>query len=35
MISAPVLEDCPDNFKCTVVDSIRTGSHEMFVEIIE
>jgi flavin reductase (DIM6/NTAB) family NADH-FMN oxidoreductase RutF len=28
---APLLKDCPVNIECTVVDSIATGSHEMFV----
>lgn len=30
-INAPILDDCPINIECTVVDSIMTGSHEMFV----
>jgi flavin reductase (DIM6/NTAB) family NADH-FMN oxidoreductase RutF len=30
-INAPVLADCPINIECQIVDSIRTGSHEMFV----
>ena len=30
-INAPILADCPVNIECTVVDSIQTGSHEMFV----
>ena len=30
-ISAPVLDDCPVNIECKVVDSIVTGSHEMFI----
>ncbi len=30
-INAPVLSDCPVNIECEIVDSIRTGSHEMFV----
>jgi len=34
-INAPILEDCPVNIECRIVDSIKTGSHEMFVGKIE
>lgn len=34
-VNAPLLSDCPVNIECTVVDSIVTGSHEMFVGRIE
>lgn len=34
-INAPLLLDCPVNIECSVVDSIKTGSHEMFVGKIE
>jgi flavin reductase (DIM6/NTAB) family NADH-FMN oxidoreductase RutF len=34
-ISAPLLTDCPVSIECTVVDSILTGSHEMFVGKVE
>ena len=34
-VPAPILTDCPVNIECTVVDSIRTGSHEMFVGKVE
>jgi flavin reductase (DIM6/NTAB) family NADH-FMN oxidoreductase RutF len=34
-VKAPILLDCPVSIECTVVDSIRTGSHEMFVGRIE
>ena len=34
-VNAPVLLDFPVNIECTVVDSIKTGSHEMFVGKIE
>ena len=34
-ISAPLLCDCPVNIECTIVDSIMTGSHEMFVGKVE
>ena len=34
-VNAPLLKDCPVNIECTVVDSIITGSHEMFVGKVE
>jgi len=34
-ISAPILNDFPVNIECKVIDSIKTGSHEMFVGKIE
>lgn len=34
-VNAPILPDCPVNIECSVVDSIVTGSHEMFVGKIE
>lgn len=34
-VNAPLLEDCPVNIECTIVDSVVTGSHEMFVGKIE
>lgn len=34
-VNAPILEDCPVNIECKAVDSIVTGSHEMFVGKIE
>lgn len=34
-INAPILADCPVNIECTVVDSIITGSHEMFIGKVE
>lgn len=34
-VNAPLLADCPVNIECTVVDSIVTGSHEMFIGKIE
>lgn len=34
-VNAPVLSDCPVNIECKVVDSIVTGSHEMFIGRIE
>ncbi|MFA9376628.1 MAG: flavin reductase family protein [Lachnotalea sp.] len=35
IIPASILTDCPVNIECTVVDSIVTGSHEMFIGKIE
>ncbi len=34
-VDAPILLDCPVNIECKVVDSIKTGSHEMFVGRVE
>lgn len=34
-VNAPILPDCPVNIECTIVDSIMTGSHEMFIGKIE
>ncbi|HRX15793.1 MAG: flavin reductase family protein [Spirochaetes bacterium] len=34
-VNAPILADCPVNIECTIVDSIVTGSHEMFVGKVE
>lgn len=34
-INAPILSDCPVNIECTVVDSVVTGSHEMFIGKVE
>lgn len=31
LINCPILSDCPVNIECEVVDSIMTGSHEMFI----
>jgi len=35
IVNAPILSDCPVNIECKVVDSIMTGSHEMFIGKIE
>ena len=35
VVNAPILADCPVNIECTVVDSIVTGSHEMFIGKVE
>ena len=34
-VNAPILDDCPVNIECTIVDSIMTGSHHMFVGKVE
>jgi flavin reductase (DIM6/NTAB) family NADH-FMN oxidoreductase RutF len=34
-VNAPILSDCPVNIECTIVDSIVTGSHEMFIGKVE
>lgn len=34
-VNSPILPDCPVNIECTVVDSIVTGSHEMFIGKVE
>ena len=34
-VNAPIMPDCPINIECKVVDSIVTGSHEMFIGQIE
>ncbi|MBP7321215.1 MAG: flavin reductase family protein [Lachnospiraceae bacterium] len=35
IVNAPLLADCPVNIECTIVDSIMTGSHEMFIGKVE
>ena len=35
MIDCPMLSDCRVNIECTIVDSIMTGSHEMFIGKVE
>lgn len=34
-VNAPILAECPVSIECTIVDSIMTGSHEMFVGKVE
>lgn len=34
-VDAPLLADCPVNIECKVVDSVVTGSHEMFIGRVE
>ena len=34
-VNAGVITECPVAIECTVVDSIMTGSHEMFVGLVE
>ena len=35
IVNAQIIIDCPVNIECTVVDSIVTGSHEMFIGKVE
>ena len=35
VVSAPLLTACPVNIECTVVGSVVTGSHEMFLGRVE
>ena len=35
LVNAPLLLDCPINIECSVVNSILTGSHEMFIGKVE
>ncbi|WP_373898643.1 flavin reductase family protein [Haloimpatiens sp. FM7315] len=34
-VNVPLIGECPVNIECKVVDSILTGSHEMFVGKVE
>ncbi len=34
-VNGPILADCPVNIECKVVDSVMTGSHEMFIGRVE
>ena len=34
-VNAPIMSDCPVNIECKIVDSIVTGSHEMFICKVE
>lgn len=34
-VNAPILADCPVSIECKVVDSVMTGSHEMFIGTVE
>lgn len=35
VVNAAIIDDCPVAIECTVVDSIMTGSHEMFIGKVE
>ena len=35
IVNAAIMTDCPLAIECTVVDSVMTGSHEMFIGKIE
>jgi len=34
-VNAPILLDCPVSIECTVMGSVTTGSHEMFIGKVE
>ncbi|MFA6812530.1 MAG: flavin reductase family protein [Bacteroidaceae bacterium] len=34
-VNAAVIDECPVAIECTVVESIKTGSHEMFIGKVE
>lgn len=34
-VAAPLLADCPVNIECKVINSVITGSHEMFICTVE
>lgn len=35
VVNAAIIKECPINIECSIVDSIMTGSHEMFVGKVE
>jgi flavin reductase (DIM6/NTAB) family NADH-FMN oxidoreductase RutF len=35
VVAAPIFVDCPVNIELKIVDSIKTGSHEMFACLVE
>ena len=35
IVNAAIIDECPVAIECTVVDSIMTGSHEMFIGKVE
>ena len=35
IVDSPILTDCPLNYECTVVDSIKPGSHDLFIGKVE
>ncbi len=35
VVKAPILLDCPVSIECTVVDSIKPGTHELFIGKVE
>ena len=34
-VNAPILTDCPVNIECKVIESIKPGTHELFIAKIE
>jgi len=37
IVDAPILEDCPVNFECTIIESLtpENGTHELFIAKVE
>lgn len=35
IIDAPILTDCPVNIECKVIESIKPGTHELFIGKVE
>ncbi|MDD5959561.1 MAG: flavin reductase family protein [Methanobrevibacter wolinii] len=35
IVNAPIIVDCPVNFECKVIDSIKPGTHEVFFGRVE
>ena len=35
VVNAPLLTDCPVSIECTVIDSIKPGTHELFIGKVE
>ena len=35
VVNAPVLTDCPVSIECTVTQSVKPGSHELFIAKVE
>lgn len=34
-VNAPLMLDCPVNIECSVIDTIKPGTHEMFIAKVE
>ena len=35
VVNAPILTDCPLNIECTVTESLKPGTHELFIAKVE